>query len=110
MAEYGLDLRVEFRRMPARRLWAMIENLPLSSPVWSGDEQWTRTDELLATIFERIDGWGRLQFAAMGGKADMDPGEWSQKIKRPDMPGAEEEPKVVETDTRKIMKWFAEHH
>jgi hypothetical protein len=112
LAEYGFDIVEEWDRVSLRRLWVLIKGLPPSATVWTGEAQWTRQDELLASLVERVDAWGRLNFIVAGGKPDIDPDRYGQQIKRPDEAwgeAAEKKKREITTDTRVIAQWFAEN-
>lgn len=67
MAEYGFDLVAEYETVGARRLWVMVSGLPESAALYR-EERWTRQDEMLATLLELTDAWGRMNVAVNGGK------------------------------------------
>lgn len=54
MREYGLDLRQVVRVDSPRRVWTLLRGLSANSATWSGEEQWTRTEELLALLLEKF--------------------------------------------------------
>lgn len=109
MRFYGLDLREAYQTESVRRVWALVTGLPAESATWVADA-WTHQDEMLASAVELIDGWGRLHWVALGGdprKVD-DAREYGLTVTRPTPPEPDHEV-VHTTDTREIMRWFAEH-
>jgi hypothetical protein len=51
---------VYVKRTGCRRLLALIAGLPEDAAVWRQDKPgWSQQDELLATVAEAIDAWGR---------------------------------------------------
>lgn len=85
----------------------LVNGLPPEAATWRVDgQQWTRRDELLAALVERVDqwGWANVQVQS-GGKAlkNYEP----LQVERPTNPAEREKKDRVVTDAREIAKFFS---
>lgn len=76
---------------PLRRLNALVNGLPLEAAAFREDKpSWTQRDELLATVIEVVDAWGRQTVSAVvsvqGGKVKLPE---PLRIEHPDRPKPE---------------------
>jgi hypothetical protein len=99
---YGLDLRREIETMGVRRLFALVQGLPLDAATWREERTWTQRDELAALQVELTDVWGRLIFSALGGKPKGKP----LRIARP---AQQAEEKQITSDPGEIARWFRQN-
>ncbi len=93
-----------------RRLWSLIEGLPVEAAVWRPDTRhWSQAEELAAQQIEVIDAWSRILYQTLysahsGGKTPKMPPEVS--IKHPGR-NAAPEPKPVERNPDAIKQFFS---
>lgn len=107
MAEYGFDLVAEWETVTYRRLWVLLQGLPVDAALWREENTWTTQDELAAALIELTDIASRRVVRALGGDVKGEP----IRIGRPER---DVEPQRVEriitTDTAEIAAWFAAHN
>lgn len=92
-----------------RRLLALINGLPVEAAVWRQDKpSWNQDHELLASLIETIDRWGRIQTDLACGKKVQVPAP--VRVTHPDRPepAAPPKPKVT-TDIAEIAAFFQRH-
>lgn len=100
-----MDLRDEFAEMPCRRLWALVNGLPLDAATWRRESAWTVDHELMATMIETIDMWGRINAIVGGAKWRKLPDQI--RVPRPWDDGIAEETAADEEEgARQVAKFF----
>jgi hypothetical protein len=103
-----LDLREAVALDTPRRLLALIRGLPPDAATFR-DEQpsWTQRDELLATLVEVTDAWGRQVVATLvalhGGKVRLPE---PVRVRHPERAEAEPPEKHITTDAAEIAAFF----
>jgi len=103
-----LDLREAVGVDSPRRLLALIRGLPPEAAAFREDQPtWTQRDELLATLIEVTDAWGRQVVATLvalhGGKVRLPE---PVRIQHPERAEAEEPEKHITTDAAEIAAFF----
>jgi hypothetical protein len=107
LAEYGFDLVENWETVGCRRLWVLVQGLPIEAAVWREENAWTQQDEFAASQLEMTHALWRLVNSGLGGR-DIQP----LRIDRPGI--GRDEPdvhsgRISTTDTRVIAQWFATH-
>lgn len=89
---YRMDLRVEFAHIGCRRMWVLIEGLPLDSAVRRNGKTWTTERELAARQIEQDASLLRIIAEALGVKFRSPAPE---PIRHPDRVTVEDAPKAM---------------
>lgn len=89
---YRKDLRVEIGSMGCRRMWALIEGLPLDSAVRRNGKTWTTERELAARQIDQDASLLRIIAEALGVKFR---GPAPEPIRHPDRATGNDAPKVM---------------
>jgi len=90
--------------MGVRRLLALVRGLPPDSATWRQEHGWGHQEELLASLLELTDAWGRALAQLLGGRVQGKP----LRIQRPGEQREQAEPESppVETDPNAIARFF----